>query len=271
MQQLFDIIDSSARIAVLTGAGCSTESGIPDYRGPDGRWKSHKPVLYQEFLRSEHARRRYWARSFRGWKRFDQAKPNRTHRALAQLESTGRFTPLITQNVDRLHQAAGHRDVIELHGHNDEVMCVECRRRMPRAEFQARMEAQNRHFVAEVLTILPDGDAELPDDAYAAFTLLGCDHCGGVIKPNVVFFGENVPKERVDAAMSSIEASDSLLVVGSSLHVWSGYRFAVRARELGKPVVIINQGETRADDIAAVKVEANCGDVLEELLRVASC
>lgn len=266
MQSVLDLLSAASRIAVLTGAGCSTESGIPDYRGPGGRWKTHKPVLYQEFLRSEYARRRYWARSFRGWRKFDAAAPNRTHRALAEIEETGRLVPLITQNVDRLHQAAGHREVIELHGHNDEVLCISCLQTMPRATFQSRMEERNRHFVADILSILPDGDAELPDDAYSEFVPVPCEECGGIIKPNVVFFGENVPRERVDRAMQSVATSDVLLVIGSSLHVWSGYRFAVRAHELGKPVVIINQGETRADHLATIKLDANCGDVMEMLV-----
>ena len=266
VQSVFELLRSTSRIAVLTGAGCSTESGIPDYRGPSGRWKTHKPVLYQEFLRSETARRRYWARSFRGWKRFDAAAPNRSHQKLAELESAGLLSPLITQNVDRLHRAAGHRDVIELHGHNEEVHCVECGRTQQRSEFQRRMELQNRDFVADILQILPDGDAELPDDAYSGFTLVACDHCSGILKPTVIFFGENVPRERVSQAMASVEESELLLVLGSSLHVWSGYRFALRARELGRPIVIVNQGETRADDMALLKLDRNCGEFLEEFV-----
>jgi NAD-dependent SIR2 family protein deacetylase len=212
---------------VLAGAGCSTESGIPDYRGPQGRLKTRKPVQYGEFVRSEANRRRYWARSTVGWRRVAAARPNPAHHALAALESVRLVGGVITQNVDGLHQAAGSRAVIELHGSLAWVICLECGHRITRAEMQERLETANRSWVADVEShgegvlpeSAPDGDAELAADAWGGFVVPGCSRCEGVLKPDVVFFGENVPKDRVAACWGMVDRADALLVVGSSLTV----------------------------------------------------
>ena len=270
------------RVVVLAGAGCSTESGIPDYRGPEGSLRARKPIQYQEFVRSEAARVRYWARSTVGWARFSAAQPNTGHHALARLEEGGAAQGIITQNVDGLHHAAGSRRVVELHGSLASVQCLQCGHRMPRAEFQARLLELNADWArqlnqgtspAEVETA-PDGDAELPAWAMESFRVPACDICGGVLKPDVVFFGENVPKERVDEAWRLFGEAEVLLVVGSSLTVYSGRRFIYRAQQDGVPIGIINIGPTRADEMAQAKVEGHLGTVLpllaESLLRQAS-
>ncbi|MBV9110877.1 MAG: NAD-dependent protein deacetylase [Gemmatimonadetes bacterium] len=257
------------RAVVLAGAGCSTESGIPDYRGPEGSLKTRKPMQYQEFVRSETARARYWARSSVGWPRFSAARPNDGHRALAALEAAGAVRGIITQNVDGLHHAAGSRRVVELHGSLAAVRCLQCGRAEPRDAFQARLWAMNEgewaHLAASDAESAPDGDAELPASVLEGFRVPGCDGCGGVIKPDVVFFGENVPAATVDDAWRLFGEGDVLLVAGSSLHVYSGRRFIYRAQEQGMPIAVVNLGPTRADDIAAVKVEGKLGDVLPRL------
>lgn len=261
------------RVLVLAGAGCSTESGIPDYRGPEGRLKVRTPVQFGEFVRSAEARTRYWARSTIGWRRMATAVPNDGHRALARLEHAGRVPGVITQNVDGLHQAAGSRRVVELHGSLALVTCLSCRTRIGRDEMQSRLvdtnrgwleavEARSGHASAEAA---PDGDAELEDAELATFVVPACDGCGGVLKPDVVFFGENVPAERVQTCWRLFEEADALLVVGSSLQVFSGRRFVYRAAREGVPIAIVNLGPTRADDLAATRVDGRLGEVLPRL------
>lgn len=254
------------RLAVLTGAGCSTESGIPDYRGPDGSWRHHKPMSFRELTGSRRARQRYWARSLVGWRRVAEARPNAAHLALARMERCGLVPALITQNVDGLHQKAGHREVLDLHGRLDRVECLGCRTGYRREPFQEELLRLNPGWQeaagAGRRTVRPDGDVELPDVDYDAFRLPVCPRCGGDLKPGVVFFGEAVPRRRTAAAHAAVAAADALLVVGSSLMVWSGYRFARQAVGEGKPLALLNLGTTRADGAATLKVEARCGEVL---------
>lgn len=254
------------RIAVLTGAGISTESGIPDYRGPETRRRARNPIQYRAFMSDRVARQRYWARAVVGWRRFRQAEPNPGHRALAELQCAGLLTGLITQNVDRLHQRAGSKDVVELHGALAEVACMACAAIVPRVAVQARLEALNPGWGHDEVEMAPDGDAEL--DATSTFRLVTCDACDGDLKPHVVFFGENVPKPRVDAAWRIVDAADVLLVVGSSLTVYSGYRFVRGAAKREQPIAILNLGETRGDPHASVRVDAPAGEVLTRLAGV---
>lgn len=255
------------RAVVLTGAGCSTESGIPDYRGPLTRLRPRKPVQIQEFVRSAGARRRFWARSAIGWERFRDAQPNAAHRALAALQAAGAVRALITQNVDRLHAKAGSSEVIELHGALHRTRCLDCGAHGSRDELQQRIVALNRELAAGVRAA-PDGDVDVPDEMVAQFEVPDCAACGGVLRPDVVMFGEAVPRERVERAFAALEGGDVLLVVGSSLEVYSGYRFAVRARDRGVPIAIVNLGATRADPLAAVRVEGRAGEVLPALAQV---
>lgn len=250
------------RLFVLTGAGCSTASGIPDYRDLEGGWKRPPPVTYQAFVGDAATRSRYWARSLVGWRRFGRARPNGAHEALARLEAEGRVEVLLTQNVDGLHQAAGSRRVIDLHGRLDEVRCLGCARRLARAAFQAELERRNPDWAAFDAADAPDGDADLDGLDFAAFEVPACDDCGGLLKPDVVFFGENVPRERVERAQAHLAAADAMLVVGSSLMVFSGYRFAREAARLGKPIAAVNLGRTRADDLLTLKIEADCANAL---------
>jgi len=257
------------RAVVLAGAGCSTESGIPDYRGPQGRLRNRKPMQYSEFVDSEAGRTRYWARSAVGWERVSGARPNPAHRALARLEDAGVVRGIITQNVDGLHQDAGSRRVVELHGSLAHVRCLDCDRRVTRAEHQRRLAALNPGWIEEALgtaggrpETAPDGDAEVAAPAVENFVVPGCEGCAGILKPDVVFFGENVPRATVDRAWALFDEADVLLVVGSSLTVFSGRRFIYRAVEREVPVAVVNLGSTRADDVAAVKVEGRLGEVL---------
>jgi NAD-dependent SIR2 family protein deacetylase len=250
-------------VVVLSGAGLSTESGIPDYRGPTGTLRRHGPMTYGEFVTSAASRRRYWARSHLGWRQIAAARPNSGHRAVAALQRRGVLRGIITQNVDGLHQAAGARDVIELHGGLDLVVCLGCGTRESRLALDARLRAANPDFAATTTQINPDGDAELSDDELDGFIPVGCGRCeSDLIKPDVVFFGENVPRPRVDACYALVEGADSVLVLGSSLTVMSGLRFVRRAAALGIPVGIINQGETRGDPLAELKLDAPLGEVL---------
>jgi NAD-dependent SIR2 family protein deacetylase len=256
-------------IVALTGAGLSTDSGIPDYRGPGSPRRT--PMTYQEFLSGEAAQRRYWARSHVGWARMARATPNAGHVALAALERCGALHGLITQNVDGLHGAAGSRAVIDLHGRIDDVVCVGCRRRSSRAALQERLAELNPGFVeaaGNAVEAAPDGDAELA--AVDGFRTASCTGCGGVLKPDVVFFGENVPRERVARAYAMVDAAAALLVAGSSLTVMSGLRFVRHAHKAGIPVVIVNRGATRGDDLATVRVDAGCSETLSTLAAAAS-
>jgi NAD-dependent protein deacetylases, SIR2 family len=249
-------------VVVLSGAGLSTESGIPDYRGPTGRARRATPMTYDLFVNDPAARQRYWARSFLGWRLMSQAVPNDGHRAVATLQSLGLVDGIVTQNVDGLHQAAGARDVIELHGGLDRVICLHCGQRTARAELDERLREANPTFAALVTRVNPDGDVELPAEAVASFRPVDCADCGGLLKPDVVFFGETVPRERVQACFALVEAARSLLVLGSSLSVMSGRRFVVRATNLGIPVAIVNQGPTRGDAYASFRLDAPLGPTL---------
>ncbi len=266
LQSLQDFVDVHDRLFVLTGAGCSTRSGIPDYRDAKGQWKRVQPMTFQAFMADEATRQRYWARSFIGWPRFEAARPNGAHRALAKLEALGKCKLLLTQNVDRLHQAAGSAEVIDLHGRLDQVRCMHCDRRFPRAEFQAELVSLNPDWRGLSAGQAPDGDADLEGADFSSFVVPPCEHCGGVIKPDVVFFGESVPRERVTTAMAHLKSADAMLVVGSSLMVYSGFRFVDTAARSGKPVAAVNLGRTRADDLLALKIEAECETALGFLL-----
>jgi NAD-dependent SIR2 family protein deacetylase len=254
-------------VVVLSGAGLSTESGIPDYRGPTGQSRRATPMTYQAFTRDQLARRRYWARSHLGWRAITRAAANDGHRAVARLQRLGLLAGIVTQNVDGLHQAAGARDVIELHGGLDRVICVDCGQTSPREDLDRRLREANADFAAVALAVNPDGDVDLPPEAVEAFRMVDCARCAGMLKPDVVFFGENVPRERVQACLSLVEGSRALLVLGSSLTVMSGRRFVLRAVRHGIPVAIVNQGGTRGDDCALVRVDAPLGEVLTELAR----
>jgi len=260
---LIDVL-SDRRIVALTGAGCSTESGIPDYRG-GGRTGPRNPIQHDAFMKKADVRRRYWARATLGWVRFSGAEPNDAHRALAALERAGRVAGVITQNVDRLHQRAGSRRVVELHGALAEVICLRCGRDEPRQEVQARMVDANPGWLETAPEIHPDGDAELDAERVAGFTVVGCRSCGGELKPDVVFFGGTVSEPTLAAAWDLFAAAEALLVVGSSLAVFSGFRFVRRAQEQGLPIALVNIGPTRADEIAAVKVSAPAGAILPRL------
>ncbi len=261
-----DFVERHENLFVLTGAGCSTRSGIPDYRDADGKWKRVPPVTYQAFMGDEATRRRYWARSLVGWRRFREARPNGAHRALARLEATGKSGLLLTQNVDRLHQAAGSSKVVDLHGRLDRVRCMGCGRRIPRDEMQCELGRLNAGGLAFDAADAPDGDADLEGADFSSFKIPPCADCGGVLKPDVVFFGENVPRDRVEAAMLRLDEADAMLIVGSSLMVYSGFRFVERAARAGKPVAAVNLGRTRADGLLALKVEALCEAALAFLL-----
>lgn len=256
-------LDRHAKVFVLTGAGVSTASGIPDYRDVDGAWKRPPPVTYQALVGDHATYRRYWARSHVGWPSFSTASPNAGHRALTTFEQTGRMIALVTQNVDTLHQRAGSRTVIDLHGRLDRVVCLGCGDEQPRTALQTRMEAANAGWQPRDASMAPDGDADIDPAAVMRFEPPHCALCGGMLKPDVVFFGENVPRARYAQAVAALEAADALLVVGSSLMVYSGFRFARMAHERGAPIAILNRGQTRADALVDLKLEGDCGRVLE--------
>jgi NAD-dependent SIR2 family protein deacetylase len=250
------------RFVALTGAGCSTDSGIPDYRGPGTRARARNPVQYRAFVDDPRARQRYWARSMLGWPRFSAARPNGAHAAFAALERVGQLRGIITQNVDRLHHAAGSARVVELHGALAEVVCLACGALEARAALQDRLTLLNPWWDADV-ELAPDGDAELAQ--VEGFRVADCLACGGVLKPRVVFFGENVPRPTVDEAFALLAEGDALLVAGSSLTVYSGLRFVRRAAEAGVPIAILNLGPTRGDPYATLRVDAPLADTLPVL------
>jgi NAD-dependent SIR2 family protein deacetylase len=263
---LRDFVSGHRRLFVLTGAGCSTQSGIPDYRDTAGNWKRTPPVTFQAFMGDDATRRRYWARSLIGWRRFGSAQPNDAHRALVRLEEIGKCEILLTQNVDRLHQGAGSAGVIDLHGRLDLVRCMGCERRITRRELQDTMGRLNPHWLALDARDAPDGDADLESDDFSSFEVPACAACGGVLKPDVVFFGETVPRDRVDTALEHLTKADGMLIVGSSLMVYSGFRFVQAAARAGLPIAAINMGRTRADELLTVKVEDRCEAALSFLL-----
>lgn len=265
--RLAAFIETHAPLFVLTGAGCSTGSGIPDYRDDNGDWKHSKPVQFADFIASAHTRRRYWARSLSGWPTVERSRPNAAHAALAALERAGLVATICTQNVDALHQKAGSTAVIDLHGRLDGVECLLCDARFSRARIQHKLLSLNPAYRAARASPAPDGDARLKS-ACEDFTVVGCDHCGGPLKPSVVFFGENVPAARVARATRSLERSNGILVVGSSLMVYSGFRFCRMAAQSAKPAAALNRGRTRADAMLQLKVSADCSEVLTQVERL---
>ncbi|MGW4527643.1 NAD-dependent protein deacetylase [Amycolatopsis sp. NPDC004378] len=270
LDELTEVV-ARRRVAVLSGAGLSTESGIPDYRGETGSLRRHTPMTYDEFVTSAEGRQRYWARSHLGWRTIARADPNDGHRAVTALREGGYLGGVITQNVDGLHQAAGVPDAVELHGSLDRVICLGCRRTSPRAELDRRLRAANPAFDGAATRINPDGDVELAEDVARRFTLVPCAECDGVLKPDVVFFGENVPRPRVEQCYRLVDDAGALLVLGSSLTVMSGLRFVRHAAAAGKPVVIVNHGETRGDRYASVRVDRPLGRALTELAARLDC
>jgi NAD-dependent SIR2 family protein deacetylase len=265
--QLVEFIAGHERLLVLTGAGVSTQSGIPAYRDGSGRWLQRRPILYQDFVRCRDTRRRYWARSYFGWPVMAQASANAAHQALAALERSGRLAGLVTQNVDGLHRRAGQQHLIELHGRLDRVGCLECGTRGCRAELQGRLVEFNRGWTAEVRGINADGDARLDDQHWPGFRVADCLSCGGTLKPQVVFFGESVPAATRQAVAEALESASALLVVGSSLVVGSAYRLVRDAARRGLPVAAVNQGRTRADELLSFKVDTGCERALSEAVR----
>ncbi len=254
-------------VCLLTGAGCSTESGIPDYRGEGTARRARNPIQFRRFLADERGRKRYWARSTLGWPRFRRAEPNLAHQACRRLELSGTALGIITQNVDRLHFKAGSKSAVELHGALEEVICLECGALEHRDDLQARILSLNPDFQARIDELAPDGDADLEENqkgrrAIEDFRVPSCRSCLGILKPNVVFFGEGVPRSTVDAAFVHYEAADGLLIAGSSLAVFSGFRFVRRARQDKKPIFVVNLGATRADELAQIKLTARAGDAL---------
>ncbi|TXI48656.1 MAG: NAD-dependent protein deacetylase [Lysobacter sp.] len=264
---LRDWLDRAGRVFVITGAGVSTASGIPDYRDADGEWKRTPPVTYQAFVGDAATYRRYWARSFVGWPMFSKAQPSAAHRALAAWPGNDRISGLITQNVDGLHQRAGSANVIDLHGRLDRVVCLSCGAEQTRDALQTTMSRTNADWRSNEASAAPDGDADIDLAAVARFAPPHCAVCDGLLKPDVVFFGENVPRARYAQALAALDAADALLAVGSSLMVYSGFRFARMAHERGLPVAILNRGRTRADALASLKLEADCGETLAAALR----
>jgi NAD-dependent SIR2 family protein deacetylase len=264
MLELSHLLDAG-RVLVLTGAGVSTDSGIPDYRGPSGARRHAAPMTYDRFMGSAHQRRRYWARSHLGWARVAGAGPNAAHRAVTAMQRRGLLTGVVTQNVDGLHTKAGTDGVIDLHGRLDAVVCMRCGDRRSRFEVALRLDAVNPGFAAQWGgggAVRPDGDVGVPEAQLESFRVVDCRRCGGVLKPDVVFFGEPVPRERFAAALTLLEASRALVVLGSSLTVGSGYRFVTAAARRGLPVAIVNRGVTRGDRHAAVKVDMGLADAL---------
>ncbi|XP_076761466.1 NAD-dependent protein deacylase Sirt4 [Xylocopa sonorina] len=266
--KLKDFIDSHSSMCILTGAGISTESGIPDYRSEGvGLYakSNRRPVPYKDFCGSEAIRRRYWARNYVGWPRFSSVKPNITHEILKKLEDANKVRCTVTQNVDNLHAKAGSRRVIELHGTAFRVMCLNCNERICRYYLQDVFNRMNPNMTATSQMIRPDGDVDLSQEQVEGFKVPACENCGGVLKPDIIFFGDNVPRQVVESIKYNVERSDSLLVLGTTLTTYSGYRIALQASNAGKPIAILNIGKTRADDLADVKVEGRCGDVLARI------
>ena len=261
-ERLCEWLAPLGRVFVLTGAGCSTASGIPDYRDADGEWKRSPPVNFRDYVNDPLVHARYWARSFIGWPVISAARPNAAHHALAEWQHSGQLSQLLTQNVDSLHQRAGSRGVIDLHGRIDEVVCLVCKAVSSRLDVQQQLATDNPSWAGLIADTAPDGDADLEGRDFSRFRAPRCGECGGMLKPDVVFFGENVPKLRYEAARLALEASDALLVVGSSLMVYSGFRFARMAHEAGKPIALLGLGKTRADAIADMKLEGDCAAVL---------
>ncbi len=265
LDRLLDLLVGGG-VVVLSGAGLSTESGIPDYRGPTGLARGATPMTYQVFTRDADARRRYWARSHVGWRQIGAAAPNTGHRAVAGLQALDVLSGVVTQNVDGLHQAGGARDVVELHGSLHRVVCLDCGARTPRQQLDERLREVNAGWQVGSGASRPDGDVELAGAEVERFVVAPCFTCGGVLKPDVVFFGETVPADRVERCFALVARAQALLVIGSSLSVMSGYRFVLRAAKLGLPVAVVNDGPTRGDAHASIRLHDRLGQVLPALL-----
>jgi NAD-dependent SIR2 family protein deacetylase len=266
LDRMASFLTRHRRVLVLTGAGISTGSGIPGYRDKDGIRRGPTPVQGPEFRKSDATRRRYWARSMVGYPTLANAEPNAAHRALADLQTSGVIKALMTQNVDGLHQRAGSSDVLELHGNIHAVVCLDCHARFARGDVQGQLVEANPHLLGATARVLPDGDAQLAPEALAGFREPSCVHCGGTLKPDVVFFGDGVPADCTRRALARMHDADALLVVGSSLMVFSGFRFCRMAAADGKPIAAVNLGTTRADDLLSLKIEAAAEHLLP-LLR----
>jgi len=274
IDSLTAFIRQHPRLLVITGAGCSQPSGIPTYRDKSGEWQRSTPIQHNDFISKEATRRRYWARSYSGWPSIKNAIPNLAHESLKVLEDEGYVHTLVTQNVDGLHQAAGHKNVVNLHGRLSEVICIECGELTQRDQLQSNFKTLNPGLTSTYDVLQPDGDASLDHNVENEITkdlvIPGCQNCEGMLKPNVVFFGGTVPKSTVESVYSALQETDGLLVVGSSLMVYSGYRFCKRARDLNIPIAAINQGKTRADELLELKVDQDCVSALSELVAVLS-
>jgi NAD-dependent SIR2 family protein deacetylase len=251
------------RVFALTGAGCSTASGIPDYRDDHGAWRRRPPVMIQAFRTQDEVYQRYWARAYVGWPRLAGAAPNAAHRAFAIWEAAGTLLHLVTQNVDGLHQRAGSRAVVDLHGRLDVVVCLGCGARISRSALQEAIAAANPGWQSDSTTA-PDGDADIDAAVIESFVPPRCEQCGGLLKPDVVFFGENVPRDRYEYAREALAHADALLVAGSSLMVYSGFRFVRLAHDAGLPIAIVNRGRTRGDDVAELKIAGDVGATLAD-------
>ncbi|HQX57706.1 MAG: NAD-dependent protein deacetylase [Rhodoferax sp.] len=262
---LIEFVRRHPRLLVLTGAGCSTQAGIADYRDADGAWKRSAPMRYQLFVGDDVSRRRYWARSMVGWRTMAHARPTDAHHALVRLEGSGHVRLLVTQNVDGLHDKAGSKAVIDLHGRIDTVCCLACGQRSARGHLQQQLIGRNPSWATLDALSAPDGDADLEGLDFAQFDVPDCQACGGMLKPDVVFFGENVPRERVADVRAALAESDAVLVAGSSLMVYSGLRFVEDAVAAGKPVAAVNIGRTRADPVLSLKLECEVGVALQAL------
>ena len=264
MNRFLTELNKYKNIFVLTGAGISLPSGIPTYRDSKGQWTGSQPIQHGDYIKDPAMRQRYWARSMVGWRNFGKAQPNAAHRALAEAEQSRRLSLLVTQNVDRLHQRAGSDQVVDLHGRLDQVVCLDCGDLSKRAAMQVRLEAANAGFDVQASQLRPDGDADVSDALIAQVRVPECQQCAGVLKPDVVFFGDNVPRDRVAQCQQALAESDALLVIGSSLQVFSGFRFCRQASERGIPIFSINPGETRADEMINHKSAVPAEELLHE-------
>jgi len=265
LKSLAEFITLHPRLLVITGAGCSAPSGIPTYRNDSGEWQRNQPIQHADFINLAASRRRYWARSLAGWPMVSLAQPNAAHQALAAMEARDQISMLVTQNVDRLHQQAGHQNVIDLHGRLDQVICLTCQQVIERDTMQQRLLLINGISAPVALEHAPDGDAEVEEQLTRELKVPDCERCGGLLKPNVVFFGGAVPKTTVENIFSQLDQADGLLIVGSSLTVFSGFRFCRHAYRNGLPIAAINQGKTRADGLFSIKLEADCVATLAAL------